>query len=193
MNEDKILIEVEIDDNGAGKRLAEIKQRMSDLQAEQKRLAKEIKAGNDTTGEMAKRFANNEAALSSLKASEKDYTAVIQQASKANAGYGDSLNSMSAQLAQMKREYRSLSAEAREGEAGQSLLKGIGDLDEKLKAADASMATSRGTSATIRQPLKGLTTASFRCQAFSRGDSSTDLRRPATVSRLSERRFLRPR
>lgn len=156
MNEDKILIEVEIDDNGAGKRLAEIKQRMSDLQAEQKRLAKEIKAGNDTTGEMAKRFANNEAALSSLKASEKDYTAAIQQASKANAGYGDSLNSMSAQLAQMKREYRSLSAEAREGEAGQSLLKGIGDLDEKLKAADASMGDFQRNVGNYSSALKGL-------------------------------------
>lgn len=156
MSEDKILIEVEIDENGAGKRLAEIKQRMADLQAEQKRLAKEIKAGNDASGEMAKKFANNEAALSSLKAAEKDYTAAIQTASKANTGYGDSLNSMSAQLAQMKREYRSLSAEAREGEAGQALLKGIGDLDEKLKSADASMGDFQRNVGNYSSALKGL-------------------------------------
>lgn len=156
MNEDRILIEVEVDDNDAGKRLSEIKQKMAELQTEQKKLAKEIKSGNDTTGEMAKKFANNEAALSSLKAAEKDYTAVIQQASKANTGYGDSLNSMSAQLAQMKREYRSLSKEAREGEAGQALLKEIGGLDEKLKAADASMGDFQRNVGNYSSALKGL-------------------------------------
>ncbi len=156
MSEDKILIEVEFDDDDAGKRLAEIKQRMAELAAEQKTLKKEIEKGNDTTGQMARKFAENAAEVNNLKTAEKDLTAVIQSSAKTSEKYGDSLNAMSAQLAQMKREYRSLSKEAREGEVGQAMLKDIAGLDEKMKEADASMGDFQRNVGNYSSAMKGL-------------------------------------
>lgn len=139
MAEEKIVIEVEIDDNAAAQKLSQIKKEISDLRKEQNECSKAIREGNDVTGAMAAKFAENTKKLNELNAAEKDYTQIVITASKQGDNYTDSLNSMSAQLVELKKQYRSLSSDLREGATGKDLLQRITDLDEKLKGAEASM------------------------------------------------------
>lgn len=139
MAEEKIVIEVEIDDNAAAQKLSQIKKEISDLRKEQNECSKAIREGNDVSGEMAKKFAENTKRLNELNAAEKDYTQVVITASKRGDNYTDSLNSMSAQLVELKKQYRSLSSDLRDGSTGKDLLQRITELDTKLKDAEASM------------------------------------------------------
>lgn len=139
MAEEKLVIEVEINGDDAAARLNEIKQEISRVKKEQKEYTDAIRKGVDVTKEQAKTFAENTRYLGELSAAEKDYTQIVIAASDKQSQYTDSLNGMSMQLAELKKQYRSLSEGLREGSAGEALLSQIHQLDEKLKSADASM------------------------------------------------------
>ncbi len=139
MAEEKLVIEVEINGDDAAARLNEIKQEISRVKKEQKEYTDAIRKGVDVTKEQAKTFAENTRYLGELSAAEKDYTQIVIAASDKQSQYADSLNGMSMQLAELKKQYRSLSEGLREGSAGKALLSQIGQLDEKLKSAEASM------------------------------------------------------
>ena len=139
MAEEKLVIEVEVNGDDAAARLNEIKQEISRVKKEQKEYTDAIRKGVDVTKEQAKAFAENTRYLGELSAAEKDYTQIVIAASDKQSQYTDSLNGMSMQLAELKKQYRSLSEGLREGSAGKELLGQITQLDEKLKSAEASM------------------------------------------------------
>ena len=151
--EEQIIIEVEVNAGESAQKLAEVRARIDavkkaqkDMTATRKELNDAVRTGLPLTESQQKQLVNinsaiatNQAELKQLTATEKMYTAQVQIATQNDRKYGDSIVELSAQLAQLKQQYRSLSAEDREGVAGQKLLKDIQELDEKVKQADYSL------------------------------------------------------
>lgn len=135
----EIIIDVEVNAGESAQKLAEVKKNIADLKKEQKQLQDFIRAGADVTGELSARYAENAATLKQLTAEEKMYTAQLNIATQGERKYGDSLVEMSAQLAQLKQEYRGLSKAQRESAAGKEMLNSIKDLDTALKEADQTI------------------------------------------------------
>lgn len=151
--EDRILIEVEVNAGESAEALATIRSRMQRLKEETKSLRAEQKAINEAwqqsgglTSDQARRLkeiaeaeATNTAQLKELTAQEKVYTAQIQIATQNDRKFGDSIIELGAQLAQLKQEYRSLSAAQRESDAGKHMQEQIADLDAQVKQFDYSL------------------------------------------------------
>ena len=152
----EVVIEVDVQAGESAQKLAEVKRNISALKDEQKQLQQFIKAGADTTGELSARYAENAASLKQLTAEEKMYTAQLNAATQGERKYGDSLVEMSAQLAQLKQEYRGLSAAQRESAGGQQLLKTIQEMDKALKDADANMGDHQRNVGNYASALLGL-------------------------------------
>ena len=152
----EVVIEVDVQAGESAQKLAEVKRNIAALKDEQKQLQQFIKAGADTTGELSARYAENAANLKQLTAEEKMYTAQLNAATQGERKYGDSLVEMSAQLAQLKQEYRGLSAAQRESAGGQQLLKTIQDMDKALKDADANMGDHQRNVGNYASALLGL-------------------------------------
>jgi hypothetical protein len=170
MNEDRILIEVEVDTGKSAEDLANVRSRMDALKDAQKRLKTEMKElqavqlkngqmnveDAKTLAELNRQYADNAAELKQLTAQEKVYTAQIQIATQNDRKYGDSIIELGAQLAQLKQQYRSLSAEQRESEAGKALQKQIADLDAQVKQFDASLGDHQRNVGNYTSALLGL-------------------------------------
>lgn len=168
--EDRIIIEVEVDAGKSAEALATIRARMERLKKETKDLRAEQKAINETwqqTGqltnqqaqrlkEIAQAEATNTAQLKELTAQEKVYTAQIQIATQNDRKFGDSIIELGAQLAQLKQEYRSLSAEQRESDAGKALQKQIANLDAQVKEFDYSLGDHQRNVGNYTSALLGL-------------------------------------
>lgn len=137
--EDKIIIEVEVDAGESAENLAKVKNSIKDLKAEQKEINAAIRENGKVTDEQARRLANIGRDLKELTAQEKMYTAQIQIATQNDRKYGDSIIELGAQLAQLKLEYRSLSKQERESAAGKDMLKSIQALDHEVKQLDVSL------------------------------------------------------
>lgn len=139
MQEDRIIIEVEVNAGQSAEQLARVKTRMAEIKAEQKEITKAIRDNGTVTAEQARRMAELQGELKKLTAEEKMYTNQIQLDTQKNKAYGDSITELGAQLAALKAEYRALSKADREGAAGKDMLKNIQELDDAVKKADFSM------------------------------------------------------
>lgn len=167
---DEIIIEVEVNAGESAERLAvvqarinAVKQANKELKAEQKEINEELRKNGTITHEQATRLkeisaemAKNTADLKELTAAEKMYTSQLNIATQGDRKFGDSLVELSAQLAQLKQEYRGLTAAQRESEGGQKLLKQIQDLDKTLKDADATMGDFQRNVGNYQSALLGL-------------------------------------
>lgn len=170
MNEDRILIEVEVEVGKSAEDLANVRSRMDALKDAQKRLKTEMKElqavqlkngqmnAEDarTLAELNRQYADNAAELKQLTAQEKVYTAQIQIATQNDRQYGDSIIELGAKLAQLKQQYRSLSAAQRESEAGKALQKQIADLDAQVKQFDAILGDHQRNVGNYTSALLGL-------------------------------------
>ena len=170
MNEDRILIEVEVDTGKSAEDLANVRSRVDALKDAQKRLKAEMKElqavqlkngqmnveDAKTLAELNRQYADNAAELKQLTAQEKVYTSQIQIATQNDRQYGDSIIELGAQLAQLKQQYRSLSAAQRESEAGKALQKQIADLDAQVKQFDASLGDHKRNVGNYTSALLGL-------------------------------------
>lgn len=170
MNEDRILIEVEVNAGESAERLAQTTAKIDQLKDAQKKLkatmkelqAVQLKNGQmnaedaKTLAELNRQYADNAAELKQLTAQEKVYTAQIQIATQNDRKYGDSIIELGAQLAQLKQQYRSLSAAQRESEAGKALQKQIADLDAQVKQFDASLGDHQRNVGNYTSALLGL-------------------------------------
>ena len=168
--EDKIIIEVEVNAGKSAEDLANVRSRMDALKEAQKLLKREMKEyqtvqlkngqlnSDDAKvlAELNKQYANNAADLKQLTAQEKVYTSQIQIATQNDRKLGDSITELSAQLAQLKQEYRSLSAEQRESAEGKEMLKNIQALDEQVKQADFSLGDFQRNVGNYSSALLGL-------------------------------------
>ena len=170
MNEDKILIEVEVNAGKSAEDLANVRSRIDALKDAQRRLKNEMKElqavqlkngqmnveDAKTLAELNRQYADNAAELKQLTAQEKVYTSQIQIATQNDRKYGDSITELGALLAQLKNQYRSLSAAQRESEAGKALQKQIADLDSHIKQFDASLGDHQRNVGNYTSALLGL-------------------------------------
>lgn len=170
MNEDRILIEVEVEVGKSAEDLANVRSRMDALKDAQRRLKTEMKElqavqlkngqmnaeDAKTLAELNRQYADNAAELKQLTAQEKVYTAQIQIATQNDRQYGDSIIELGAKLAQLKQQYRSLSAAQRESEAGKAMQKQIADLDAQVKQFDASLGDHQRNVGNYTSALLGL-------------------------------------
>ena len=170
MNEDRILIEVEVNAGKSAEDLANVRSRMDALKDAQRRLKTEMKElqavqlkngqmnveDAKTLAELNRQYADNAAELKQLTAQEKVYTSQIQIATQNDRQYGDSIIELGAQLAQLKQQYRGLSAAQRESEAGKAMQKQIADLDAQVKQFDASLGDHQRNVGNYTSALLGL-------------------------------------
>lgn len=168
--QEEIIIEVEVNAGESAQKLAEVQAKIhsvkmanKELKAEQKQINEELRANGSITSEQSKRLgelseeiANNTADLKKLNAEEKMHTAQLNAATQNNRKYGDSLVEMSAKLAQLKQEYRGLTAAQRESAEGKKMLQSIQDLDKALKDADATMGDFQRNVGNYQSALMGL-------------------------------------
>lgn len=169
-NENRILIDVEVNASESAERLAVIRAEIDKLTAENKKMRAEQKEANrvlaeggkltkeqaDAFAKNAEQMATNSAKLKELQAAEKMETAQVQIATQNDRKFGDSLREMGAQLTQLKNEYRGLTAAQRESAAGQDMLKQIQNLDQTMKDADATMGDFQRNVGHYQNALLGL-------------------------------------
>lgn len=193
--EDRILIEVEVNAGESAEALAVIRARMQRLKEETKSLRAEQKAINEAwqqsgelTSEQAKRLkeiaeaeATNTAQLKELTAQEKVYTSQIQIATQNDRKFGDSIIELGAQLAQLKQEYRSLSAADREGVAGKKMQKQIADLDAQVKQFDYSLGDHQRNVGNYTSALLGLNGNVAKAAALFQGGLSNGIKTASTA------------
>lgn len=137
--QEEIIIEVEVNAGDAAQKLAQTKNNIAALKAEQKQLNAAIKENGSVTAEQAQRLAEISGELKNLSREEKMYTSQLNTATGGNKEFGKSLASMSIELAKMKAEYRNMSKEMRESDAGKQLQASIQNLDKTMKDADAEL------------------------------------------------------
>ena len=195
MNEDRIIIEVEVNAGKSAEDLANVRSRVDALKEAQKLLKKEMKElqsvqlkngqlSNDeakTLAELNRQYADNAAELKELTAQEKVYTAQIQIATQNDRKFGDSIIELGAQLAQLKNEYRSLSKEQRESDAGKVLQKQIADLDAQVKQFDYSLGDHQRNVGNYTSALLGLNGNVAKVAALFQGGFSNGIKTATTA------------
>ena len=153
---EQIIIDVNVEAGESARKLGEVKQRISELKNEQKKLQDFIRAGVDKNGELSAAYAENAAELKKLAAEEKMYTGQLNIATQGNRKYGDSLAEQGQLLTQLKNEYRSLSEEQRKSAGGEELKKQIAALDASMKSADAELGDFQRNVGHYENALNGL-------------------------------------
>lgn len=153
---DEIIIEVEVNAGESAEKLAEVKNKMADLKAEQKALNATIKENGTVTAEQAQRLAQISGELKTLGQEERMYTAQLNTATDGNKEFGKSLAALGAELTKMKSEYRNMSKEMRDSDAGKALQKSIVELDKTMKDADASLGDHQRNVGNYQSALLGL-------------------------------------
>ena len=188
--EDRILIEVEVNAGKSAEDLANVRSRIDALKEAQKTLKKEMKEmqtiqlkngqlSNEEAKILAalnKQYADNAADLKELTAQEKVYTAQIQIATQNDRKFGDSITELGAQLAQLKQEYRSLSKEQRESDAGKQMQKQIADLDAQVKQFDYSLGDHQRNVGNYTSALLGLNGNVAKVAALFQGGLSNGIK-----------------
>ena len=139
--EDKetIVIDVQIDENDAAARLAEVNNAIKTVEDSSRRLKAEIKEGNDEFGLNAKQLAQNEVLLKSLKAEQSALSGQIRAGVQSYQKYGTSIKELTAKMNALKEEYRSLNREDRDSDIGQSLKQQISELRQEINEANHSL------------------------------------------------------
>lgn len=138
-SKESVIIEVDIDARNVAQELSRVTFQIATLKELQKSLKKEIDAGNDATGELAKQYAAADKELKLLTASQKALTGQLQAATEAENQAGDSFREMDAQLRTLENQYKSLTKAQRESAEGQELKKQIISLKKELKDFDAEL------------------------------------------------------
>ena len=184
------MIEVEVNAGKSAEDLANVRSRMDALKDAQKLLKREMKEmqtiqlkngqlNNEEAkilAELNKQYATNAADLKELTAQEKVYTSQIQIATQNDRKFGDSIIELGAQLAQLKQEYRSLSKEQREGDAGKQMQKQIADLDAQVKQFDYSLGDHQRNVGNYTSALLGLNGNVAKVAALFQGGLSNGIK-----------------
>ena len=189
------MIEVEVNAGKSAEDLANVRSRMDALKDAQKSLKREMKEmqtiqlkngqlNNEEAkilAELNKQYATNAADLKELTAQEKVYTSQIQIATQNDRKFGDSIIELGAQLAQLKQEYRSLSKEQRESDAGKQMQKQIADLDAQVKQFDYSLGDHQRNVGNYTSALLGLNGNVAKVAALFKGGLSNGIKTASTA------------
>ena len=134
-----IVIDIQLDEAGIQKRLAEVGTSIRSVEAANRQLKQSIKESGDEFGINAKLMAQNEVLLKSLKAEQSALSGQIRAGVQSYQKYGTSIKELTAQMNALKEEYRSLSREDRESDIGHSLKQQIGELRQEINEANHSL------------------------------------------------------
>lgn len=130
--EKKILIDVEIANQEAIKRIADLKKQISDLKAKQKEL-------DLSTEEGRQQYEIYNQQIAALNAESRKYQKEIQNIIKQQNAEAGSLDALKAQLSSMTQEYNAMSEEMRESDAGKALAGQILETSDALKKAEGGI------------------------------------------------------
>ena len=169
MERETIIIDVQVNADEVAKNLSKTTAEIARLKAEQKSLAKEIKAGADVNGDLSASYAANAQRLRELTATEKTYTSQLNSTTEVQRKYQDSIYGLSAQLTDLKNIYRGLSKEDREGAAGIELKEKIQDLDKEIKGLDADLGDHQRNVGNYVSALTGLDSRVVKVAAVFQG------------------------
>lgn len=129
----KVLIDVDIKATQALKELTELRKLSADLRKKQAELDTTTAHGKEMYAELGEQ-------IKSVNAAASERSKIIQSEIKQQNQHATSLNGMGAHLAQLKKQYRDLSAEQR-AVFGKDILTEIQALDKELKEAEAEYGT----------------------------------------------------
>ena len=142
----EVIIDVKFPDEGVADRLKEVQQAMAYLKAENKALQQAMKETDTTTKEgaeayarMSTQVAQNNQQIKSLAVSEKVLQQQGQDLNTATDDLGDSFAEQARRLAVLQQQYSQLTAAERESAKGQEMLQHLQELDQQVKANDATM------------------------------------------------------
>jgi len=125
-----IIIDVQLTGSELGKVATEINK----LKDANRDLKKDIRDGNATWQDSAVTIKENEIKIKQLTSVEKELTGQLAISTSANRKYGDSNDAVRAQVADLERQYNSLSNEVKNTEAGKALLAQQNELKASMKA-----------------------------------------------------------
>lgn len=134
-----IVIDIQLDEAGIQKRLAEVGTSIRSVEAANRQLKQSIKESGDEFGINAKLMAQNEVLLKSLKAEQSALSGQVKASVQSYQKYGTSIKELTAKMNALKEEYRSLNREDRESDIGQSLKQQIGELRQEINEANHSL------------------------------------------------------
>ena len=136
---ESIILDIQFDTAGASQELSRINYQIATLKDMQKALKKEIDAGNDATGEMARQYAQAEREVKNLTATQKALTGQIHATTDADHQLGDSFRELDAQMRDLENQYKSLTKAQRESVEGQKMKQQLIELKQELKDFDAEL------------------------------------------------------
>lgn len=143
MAEESIILKVGINTENVQKELSAAIKGVADLTEEQKRLTKEIKAGNDADGEQAKRLAVVTSEIEKNKREVKAKTAILQAATAANLKENATLDEQRQALNTLQKAAAAMTEEQRKMMVGEKSLEDtIKDLNDSVTEQEMKLGES---------------------------------------------------
>lgn len=127
---EKIIIEV----IATEQKLGEVAEKISTLKDRNVELRKEMKNGATTWAEGTKIIKENEATIKMLQSAEKQLAGQLAVSTSANRKYGDSNVELRANVADLEKQYNSLTKAQKDTSGGQEMLKHLTELKATVKA-----------------------------------------------------------
>lgn len=141
---EKILIDIQVDTQQVQQNLSAAVQSLQAMKEEQKRLTKEIEAGNDANGEMARQLAQVKNTIDQNNRVIRSHTALLQAENGIIYDTNASLDDQRQQLKQLQNLYGSLSGDAKKAaDAEGGLRDQIKQVAENVKEQEAAMGDNR--------------------------------------------------
>lgn len=144
MAKEEIIIDVQIDLGDVEKRLGDVTKKMSELKDQNAETRKQMKSGEIDWTSGAKLIAENTNQIKQLTAQEKQLSGQLAIATADNRKYGDSNVELRAQVADLERQYNSLSKEQKNTEGGKAMLKLQNELKDKVKENSEQLGNFQG-------------------------------------------------
>jgi len=153
----EILLDIQVNQRQAQKRLAEIEKQLIANRKEQARLTKVIKEGGEESDQAAQELVKLKTETAGLRTESRSLSRQLQNQEKASNEAEGSLEQLKAQVALLRQEYNRLSREERETtEAGQRLTAQLRDLTEELRANESAVGDDRRNVGNYKSALDDL-------------------------------------
>lgn len=157
----EILIDVQVDTQRMQQELAAAIQSVAALKEEQKTLTKEIEAGNDANGEMAKQLATVKKNIEENNRTIKNHTALLQLEGEQVVSNNMSLDEQRRVLNTLQKAYGQLSGEEKKNaDMAGGLRDQIKQLTEQVKEQEHAIGDDRRNVGNYAESFKGLGSAS---------------------------------
>jgi hypothetical protein len=131
---EEIILEVNLIDNNAAQRIADLSNELNSLKESQKALTEETKKSGQISAEQAKAMTENKARIADINKELNAHVKALQKEQQEQKKNADSLNSMRAQLKDLIKAYDNMSkAERENAEVGGKQVAMINQLTDQIK------------------------------------------------------------